>query len=112
MKRFIYAIIVIINFYILPFIANNLIANDFGKTVLIFLLLVVSPLISLIGGVCFTQKKMSDWYFPLIVVGLFIPSIYVYYNDTALVYSLLYFIMAIIGIVIGKIFKSDRFFQD
>ena len=50
---------------------------------------------------CLSDKKVKYLY-PLIVSALFIPSVFIYYDASALVHSLWYLVMASGGIAIGS----------
>ncbi|HJJ30489.1 MAG TPA: hypothetical protein O0W87_05790 [Methanocorpusculum sp.] len=72
----------------------------------LFLLLGINPLVCLISGIVFgliCGLKKSAILHPIIAALAFIPSIYIYYNDSALVYLAFYAIISVIGIGIGWI---------
>ena len=71
-----------------------------------FLLLGVNPLACLISGIVFGLVcgiNKSAILHPLIAGIAFIPTLYLYYNDSALVYLAFYVITAVMGIGIGWI---------
>ena len=71
-----------------------------------FLLLGINPLVCLISGLVFgliCGLKKSVILHPIIAGLAFIPSIYIYYNDSAVVYLAFYAVISVIGIGIGWI---------
>ncbi|MDO9523777.1 MAG: hypothetical protein Q7J08_08735 [Methanocorpusculum sp.] len=71
-----------------------------------FLLLVINPLACLITGIVFgliCGLKKSAILHPFIAGIAFIPTLYLYYNDSALVYLAFYVITAVMGVGIGWI---------
>ena len=100
MKRYLKEIIILIVqllvFYILPLFAGP--ADTMGLVVLIIL---STFILSLILGII-SKNKIKILY-PIIISILFIPSIFIYYNNSALVYILWYLIDSYIGLIIGII---------
>ncbi|WP_425539216.1 hypothetical protein [Microaceticoccus formicicus] len=90
-----YLVVNFIAFYLLP----NLI-SDTGSGM--FILLVIIPLTCVLTGIVLGMKNTFKWYYPVLVGLLFIPSIYIYYNESALVYAPAYGILALIGSLLGK----------
>jgi len=70
------------------------------------LLLGINPLACLVSGIVFgliCGIKKSAILHPLIAAIAFIPTLYIYYNDSALIYLAFYVITAVMGIGIGWI---------
>jgi len=70
------------------------------------LLLGINPLACFISGIVFgliCGIKKSAILHPLIAAIAFIPTLYIYYNDSALIYLAFYVIIAVMGIGIGWI---------
>lgn len=69
-------------------------------------------LLGIFPGICFTLALFSgmkmgfEWLFPILCGLLFIPFIYLYYNSSALIYCVLYFIAALVGEVLGGMLKG------
>ena len=91
---FIY-ILLIINFYFLPALIK-----DTGTAMV--MMLIIIPLITLFVSIYYGKKNGFDiWY--IISVGiLFFPSIFLFYNSSALIYTVIYTAIALIGNLIGK----------
>ena len=67
-------------------------------------ILLITFILSIILGII-SDKKIKFLY-PIIISILFIPTVFIYYNESALIHSIWYFIDSLIGIGIGTlIFK-------
>ncbi len=103
MKKYIKEIIILIiqllMFYILPLSAGP--ADTMGLIVLIIISVLV---LSIILGVI--SKEKIKYLYPIVIAILFIPSVFIYYNDSALVHSLWYLIISIIGLSIGMVIRK------
>jgi len=86
-------------FYIFPLFAGP--TDAMGMVVLIllttFLLTIVLINIS---------KEKIKYLYPLLVAVLFIPSIFIYYNESALIHSIWYLITSSIGLIVGLLIRS------
>lgn len=91
---FIY-ILLIINFYILPALIKN------TGTAMIMLLVVI-PIITLFLSIYYGKKNGFDIWYVISVGILFFPSIFIFYNSSALIYVIVYTIIALIGNFVGK----------
>lgn len=83
-------------FYIFPLFAGP--TDVMGMVVLILL----STLILSIVLASISNKRIKYLY-PIIVSLIFIPSVFIYYNETALIHSIWYLVVSAIGILIGTI---------
>ena len=70
----------------------------------IVLMILITFNISLLLGILSNNK--IKYLYSLLIAILFIPSIYIYYNDSALIHSLWYFVISLVAIVIGSIIKK------
>lgn len=88
-------------FYLLPLpsVLDSHVANG---TLLTYALFIVNPIIVFFGYFMFGLKAGFHWWSPLVTGGLFFPTVYIYYNPTALVYTLIYLGLACIGQVCGN----------
>lgn len=98
-----YLIVTAMAFYFLP-----LLGRDTGSFMLI--LLVAMPLVCFIVSLLYGFKEGFKLVYPVIVATLFIPTIFIYYNSTAWIYSVIYAGIAIIGSRIGShiTYKKNR----
>lgn len=94
-KNWIYYFIILIAFFIVP-----ILIKDTGSGM--FILLIVIPLITLITSIIYGLRNTFDFIYPLIVAILFIPTLFIYYNTSALVYVIAYSMIAVIGELLGK----------
>lgn len=83
-------------FYIFPLFAGP--TDAIGMVVLILL----STLILSIVLASISNKRIKYLY-PIIVSLIFIPSVFIHYNETALIHSLWYLVDSAIGILLGTI---------
>ena len=100
MKRFIKEIIVLLiqlfMFYIFPLFAGP--TDAIGIVFLIWLsTLILSIIIASIS------KEKIKYLYPIIIAILFIPSVFIYYNESALVHSVWYLAISFIGTILGTI---------
>ena len=100
MKRFIKEIIILLiqlfMFYIFPMFAGP--TDAMGMVFLIWLsTLILSIIIASIS------KEKIKYLYPIIIAILFIPSVFIYYNESALVHSIWYLAISSIGIILGTI---------
>lgn len=103
MKRYLKEIIILLLqlfvFYIFPLFAGP--TDAIGMVVLIiFATLLLSVVIGLIS-----VKKMKYLY-PIITAILFVPSVFIYYNETALIHSVWYLVVSSVGMIIGAILRK------
>ena len=113
MKKYLKEIIILLLqlfiFYIFPLFAGP--TDAMGMVFLI----IVSTLILSISIILISKIRIKYLYGILISI-LFIPSVYLYYNSSALVHSLWYLIVSYIGITLGIIFnyilkKLEKIFE-
>ena len=95
-KMLAYWLIIIFAFYILP-----LLIKDTASGMLI--LLIVIPIISFLVSYVYGRKNSFDWLFSIFIMLAFIPSIFIFYNESAAIYTLVYGILSIIGQFIGNL---------
>ena len=49
------------------------------------------------------SKEKIKYLYPIIVAILFIPSVFIYYNESALIHSIWYLVVSSIGLLVGTI---------
>lgn len=103
MKRFFKEIIILViqlfMFYIFPLFAGP--TDAMGMVVIIlFTTFILSIIIASIS------KEKIKYLYPIVVAIVFIPSVFIYYNESALIHSIWYLVDAAIGIVIGTIINK------
>lgn len=83
-------------FYIFPLFMH--LYEPIGMVmILILATLILSMLLSIIS------KNKIKYLYPFIISILFIPSVFIYYNESALVHSIWYLVISLIGLFIGNI---------
>lgn len=93
-KEIIIILIQIGLFYLLP-----LIIKDDGIIFMILALLLGTFALTLIINVI-SDKKIK-YFYPIIATFIFIPSIFLYYNSSAWIHTIWYFIDSLFGEIIG-----------
>lgn len=96
LKEIITILIQILIFYLFPLYAGP--TDIMGMVVLMLLATLVLSLILTI-----ISKEKIKYLYPLVVAIIFIPSIFIYYNESALIHSLWYFVSSLIGTILGII---------
>ena len=111
MKRYLIEIIILLlqlfMFYIFPLFAGP--TDAMGMVLLIiFSTFGLSFVLSCIS------KNRIKYLYPVIISILFIPSVFIYYNESALIHSIWYLVISSIGIIIGLIinFICNKFRGD
>ena len=67
----------------------------------VMLILLTTLILSIILNI--VSKNKIKYIYPFLIAVLFLPTIYIYYNESALVHSLWYFVVSLIGLIIGSI---------
>ena len=87
-------------FYFLPLFADP--TDGIG---LVFLIIIFTFALSLFYGILSNNKNNFKYIYPLIISILFLPTIPIFYNYTATIHSLWYFVISIIGLIVGTIIR-------
>ncbi len=102
MKRYltesIVSIIQILIFYILPL---PLFTGSDGNIGMPLLMLFPVFILSFVLG--FVSKEKKKFLYPLLTAIVFIPTVFIYYNESALIYSVVYLIISVIGVGTGSV---------
>lgn len=98
-KEIIILLIQLFMFYIFPLFAGP--TDAIG---MVFLILLATFILSIIIGII--SKEKIKYIYPVVTAILFIPSIFIYYNESALIHSMWYLIDSAIGIVLGTIINK------
>ena len=93
-KELMFLFIQFFMFYIFPLFAGP--TDALGMVILI---IIATFLLSVLIGIL--SKNKVKYLYPVIISILFIPSVFIYYNSSALIHSLWYLIMSIIGLLVG-----------
>lgn len=90
-----YALACIAVFYLLP-----IWAKDTGTFMV--LLLALTPFICFSASLLWGMKAGRDWYFPIFVGVMYIPAIFIFYNSSAWIYSIVFGLCSLAGILMGN----------
>ena len=96
-----YVVLLLVDFYLLPLLIRN---TGSG----IFLLLIMMPSLVFLGAVIYGLRCGLHWFLPLAAAVLFLPSIFLFYNESAWIYSVIYGAVAAAGNGVGRIFYHKR----
>lgn len=98
MKKYLKEIIIVLlqlfMFYIFPLFAGP--TDAMGMVLLIIL---ATLILATILGI--TSNNKIKYGYPILVALLFIPSIWIYYNESALIHSVWYLVISLVGLFIG-----------
>ena len=99
MKRYIKEIIVsllqLFMFYVFPLFAGP--TDAMGMVVTIIL---ATLFLSFIIGVL--SNNALKYLYPIVTAVVFIPSVFIYYNESALIHSIWYLAVSVVGVLIGS----------
>ena len=103
MKKYLKEILILLlelfMFYIFPLFAGP--TDAMG---MVFLIILATFILSIIMGTI-SQNKIKFLY-PGLISVLFIPSVFIYYNESALIHALWYLVISIIGLLMGMLLMS------
>ena len=98
LKEIIILVIELFLFYIFPLFCGP--TDAMGMVFIIILsTFILSFILSLISN-----NKLK-FLFPIVISLCFIPSVFIYYNESALIHSLWYLVISYIGIILGYFIK-------
>lgn len=99
-----YLLTFIILFYVIPLTYKLNVPKELAIT----MLLLDNPVVSLATSAVYGFKHKFKWYYLLFEPVLFIPSAYLFYNDSAIIYAALYEIFCLIGLGLGVIIGRGK----
>lgn len=83
-------------FYISPLFAGP--TDGMGMVVLILLVTLILSVV--IGGI---SKNKIKYFYPAATAAAFLPSVFLYYNGTAFIHAVWYFVVSTAGMLVGMI---------
>ena len=98
-KELVILVIQLFMFYIFPLFAGP--TDAMG---MVFLIILVTFLLSTTMGSISCEKV--KYLYPIVIAIIFIPSVYLHYNDSALIHSVWYFVVSTIGLVMGMLIRK------
>lgn len=86
-------------FYIFPLLAGP--TDVIG---MVMIMIYVTFFISIVLG----ARGKAEWriLYPALIAVIFIPTVYIYYNESALVHSMWYLVVSGVGLLIGYLLKK------
>jgi len=72
------------------------------------LMLFVLPALILVCAVIYGIRNPFHWtysVYAIIVSALFVPTIFIHYNTTAFLYTIIFGVIALVGIIVGRLFS-------
>lgn len=102
LKEFILLLIQLFMFYIFPLFSGP--TDAMG---MVFLIIVATFILSFILGIVSNQK--IKYLYPLLIAIIFIPSVFIYYNESALIHSVWYLVISTTGLLLGIILRKILF---
>lgn len=86
-------------FYVFPLTAGP--TDVIG---MVFLIIVATFILATIMGS--VSKKKAKYVYPLLVSVIFIPSVFIYYNESALIHTIWYLVISFVGLLIGALMRN------
>ena len=96
LKEIVILIIQLFMFYIFPLFAGP--TDVMG---MVFLIILATLVLSMVIGSISNEKV--KYLYPIIVAVVFVPSVYIYYNKSAMIHSVWYFVVSTVGLLVGAI---------
>ena len=105
LKEIVICLLQLFVFLLLPKMMGNI-----GALGMVFLLLIITFILSTTMGII--SKNKIKYVYPIFTALTFIPTIWIYYNESALIHSLWYLVISsvglIIGIIVNKLFNRKK----
>ena len=101
MQRLPYLLLCVLPFYLLP---------PFGGSTGFFIiaLLLIMPLCCFLGGFLYTAGHPFCWYFPVLVGAFMLPTIWIFYNESAWIYVPAFAAVNLLGCLFGLLFRRGK----
>lgn len=96
--------IAILLFQLLIFYISPLFAKGRSAIGMVLLIILATVFFSFVIGILSNNK--IKYLYPIIVALLFIPSVFIYYNESALIHSVWYFVVSSVGLSVGAIIHN------
>ncbi len=97
----VYLTIIGLAFYVLP-----LFIKDTGSGM--FFLLMLIPMICFLTSFIYGMKHSFSLIYSLAVMVLFIPTIFIFYNESAAIYSFIYGVITLVGSFSGNLVSKKN----
>jgi len=108
-KQLWYILVLLVMFYAVPLIYFLPALEDTLITALSASMLLLYNPAALLGlSAVYGFKHSFKWYFLLMVPVLFVPSVFIFYNSSALIYALFYEVFCVAGLGLGVLLGLGR----
>lgn len=108
-KQLWYILALLVLFYAVPLIYFLPALNDtFITSLSASMLLLYNPAAILAISAVYGFKHRFKWYYLLMVPVLFVPSVFIFYNGSALIYGLFYEAFCVAGLGLGFLLGLGR----
>lgn len=94
LKEIIIGLLQLFMFYIYPWLSGPIDAMG-----MVLLIISATLILAIILGAISNNK--IKYCYPILVALLFIPSVWIYYNESALIHSVWYLVISTVGLLIG-----------
>lgn len=98
-KEIVILVIQLAMFYVYPIIVGE--ADPIG---MVLTILLATLILSLLLGAL--SAKRWKYVYPLVIAVLFIPAVFIFYNDSALVYCVWYLVVSAISVLVGSLLRK------
>lgn len=98
-KEIIVMLLQLFMFYVFPLFAGP--TDAIGMVVMIIL---ATFLFSIVLGLI--SNKNMKYVYPVITAIVFVPSVFIYYNETAMIHSMWYLVVSSVGMIIGSVLRQ------
>ena len=96
-NQFAYLLIIALTFYGLPLI---------DRESEMLLLLILFPLVCFLSAIIYGIKYLFSLVYSILVMVLFIPTIFIFYNETASIYIGVYGMISLVGNLLGSFIRK------
>ena len=96
LKEVIILLLQLFMFYIFPLFSGPL-----NAMVMVLSIVLMTFLLSAVLGIL--SKSKTKYLYPIVIAVLFIPSVFIYYNESALVHSVWYLVVSGLGLMLGSV---------
>ena len=103
MKKYLLELLLCI-FQIVLFYVYPLYMKQVGPIGVVMVMLVSTLILGVVMGAF--SNKVIKFIFPVLVAIMFLPTIYIYYNESAMIHSVWYLVSSFIGLIFGIIFRK------
>lgn len=93
--------VMLITFYVLPIIIQNVVIG-------ILVLWFINPIISFVCSYVYGKCVSFHMLIPIVIGVMFAISTFIFYNDSALVYTVFYCLFSVLGMFIGAYVRKHK----